>query len=268
MKSRIIVIVICLGIFTGLNGCGFMGKKYLKSESEQHQISTAGKKKVKLENISGNIVITRSSDSALMTVKATKEIKVKKKYLDKPFDEIELKIDTAGSIISINSEINKEREDGFFKFNISRDKRVDYEISIPAYIELEIENINGDITAKNLDNDLNLDIVNGEVEFRNYTGRLNCDITNGSFSGEIDSTRGIDISTINGSVTLNLNNFMSANIRAETVNGRIVEENLQFRVIDKEKKMFRGTLGNSDSNVDIKIETVNGKIKLIGRNEI
>ena len=61
---------------------------------------------------------------------------------------------------------------------------------------------------------------------------------------------------------------MSANIRAETVNGRIVEENLQFRVIDKEKKMFRGTLGNSDSNIDIKIETVNGKIKLIGRNEI
>jgi len=268
MKTRIILLIISFGIIVSLNGCGMMGKRYVKSNSEQHQISASGKKKIKLENIVGNIVISRSSDSGSIFVKASKEIKVKKKYIDRPFDEIELKIDTSGNIISITSEYNNNRDDGFFKFNISRDRRVDYEITVPSNLEVEIENVNGDFTAKNLDNDLKIDLVNGEVDLMNYTGRLDCEITNGSFSGEIDSTRGIDISTINGSVTLNLNNFMNANIKAETVNGRIVEENLQFRVIDKEKKMFRGTLGNSDSNTDIKIETVNGKIKLIGRNEI
>jgi DUF4097 and DUF4098 domain-containing protein YvlB len=268
MKSRIILLLISLGIIVSANGCGLMGKKYLKSNSEQHQISTAGKKKMKLENISGNIVIYRSSDSGSMILKATKEIKVKKKYLGTPFDEIELKIDTTGDLISINSEVSKDRDDGFFKFNTGRNLKVDYEITVPSGIEIEIENINGDVTAKNLNSDLRIDLVNGDIELSNYTGSLDCEITNGSFSGEIDSTRGIDISTINGSVTLNLNNFMNANVKAETVNGRITEENLQFRVIDKEKKMFKGVLGTEDSNVDIKIETVNGKIKLIGRNEI
>ncbi len=268
MKTRIILLVIGFGIFVSLNGCSMMGKRYVKSNSEQHQISSSGKKKIKLENITGNIIISRSSDSGLVSVKALKEIKVKKKYLDKPLDEIEIRIDTSGNIINISSEYNDNRDDGFFKFNISRDRRIDYEITVPANLEVEVENVNGDFTAKNLDNDIKIDLVNGDADLTDYTGKLDCEITNGSFTGEIDSTRGVDISTINGSVTLNLNNFMNANIKAETVNGRIVEENLQFRVIDKEKKMFRGTLGNADSNTDIKIETVNGKIKLIGRNEI
>lgn len=56
-------------------------QKYLKSGSEQHQISIAGKQKVILENVTGNIIINHSSDSGFMTVRATKEIKVKKKIL-------------------------------------------------------------------------------------------------------------------------------------------------------------------------------------------
>lgn len=268
MKAKIILLAICTGIIISLNGCGLMGKKYLKSNTEQHQLSTSGKKKLLLENISGDIVISRSSDSGTLNLKATKEIKVKKKYLNTPFDEIELKIDTTGNMIRINSEIIKDRDNGIFKFNISRDKKVDYEITVPSDIEIEIDNVNGDVTSKNLNNDLKIDLVNGEIELRNFTGALDCNITNGSFTGEVDSTRGIDISTINGSVVLNLNNFMNANVKAETVNGRITEDNLQFRVIDKDKKMFKGILGNGVPNIDIKIETVNGKIKLIGRNEI
>lgn len=268
MRTRIVLLLIGIGILVSLNGCGSMGKRYLKSSSEQHQISTSGKKKVKIENITGNISIRRSNDSATVIVKASKEIKVKKKYLDKPFDEIDIRIDTSGNQISISTEYNKNRDDGIFRFNIGRDRRVDYEISIPVEMAIEIENINGDLSAKSLNNDLKVDLVNGDIDVEDHTGRLDCEITNGTFSGEIDSTRGIDISTINGSVTLNLNNFMSANVKAETVNGRIIEENLQFRLIDKEKKMFKGTLGAGDSNTDIKIETVNGKIKLVGRNEI
>ncbi|MBK8550421.1 MAG: hypothetical protein IPL53_04895 [Ignavibacteria bacterium] len=268
MKSRIVLLMLCLGIIVSVNGCGFMGKRYLKTHSEKHEINTFGKSKIKLDNVSGNVKISQSNDSGILIINASKQIKVKKKYLDKPFDEIGVKIDSDGSVIEISTEINRSGEDGFFKFNIGRDQKVDYEIVIPANLEIEIENVNGDITANRLNNDISIDLVNGEVELDGYTGRLNCEITNGSFSAEVDSTRGMDVSTINGGVTLNLNNFMNANLRAETVNGRITDENLQFRIEDREKKSLKGKLGTGDSNVDIKIETVNGKIKLIGRNEI
>lgn len=268
MKSRIILIVTGLVIILTLNGCGLMSKKYTKTETVTHQINTAGKTKVKLDNVNGSITISRSKDSSSLTVKAHKELKVKKKYLDTPFDEIEIKMDTISSVISIATDITKKGEDGFFKFNIGRDQRVDYEISIPENMDIELENVNGNITSNDLKNDIKIDLVNGEVAIEKFIGRMECDITNGSFSGHIDSTRGIDINTINGSVTLFLNNYMNANVRAESVHGKITDENLKFMDIIKEKGMFKGKLGSGDSNTDIRIETVNGKIKLYGRNEI
>ena len=268
MKSRIIVLIFSIGILVSMNGCGFMSKKYLKTSSEQHQIDITGKQTIKLENVKGSIKISHSNDSGVLTVKASKEIKVKKKFLDTPFDEIRVNIDSSNSIIKITTDITKGGEDGFFKFNTGRDQRVDYEIIVPSGIEIEIENVNGNISTGKLSNDLNIDLVNGEVALDNYTGRLKCEITNGSFSAEIDSTTGMDVSTVNGGVTLKLNNFINANLRAETVNGRITEENLQLRVVEKEKKLFKGKLGSGESNVDINIETVNGKIKLFGRSEI
>ncbi|MEO8210337.1 MAG: hypothetical protein ABI840_07225 [bacterium] len=268
MKSKIILFILGFIFIASLNGCGLMSKKYTKTETVTHQISTDGKKKIKLDNINGSVTISQSKDSNFLMVKAHKEIKVKKKYLDTPFDEIEVILDTTGSIISVKTEINKKGEDGIFKFNIDRNQRVDYEISVPLNMEIEVENINGNITAGRLTDDLKIDLVNGEVSLENYTGLLECEITNGSFSGHIDSTRGMDINTINGSVTLYLNNYMNANVRAESVHGKITNEQLQFHETIKEKNLFKGKLGSGDSNVDIKIETVNGKIKLYGRNEI
>lgn len=267
MKSRIFLLMLGL-VIVYLNGCGLMSKKYTKKETVTHQISTEGKKKIKLENINGSVAISQSKDSNALIVKAFKEIKVKKKYLDTPFDEIEVEIDTMGNIITISTDINKSGEDGIFKFNLDRKQRVDYEITVPLNMEIEVENINGNVTAGSLTDDLKIDLVNGEVSLENYRGRLECEVTNGSVSGHIESTEGIDITTINGSVTLYLNNYMNANVRAETVRGKITEEQLQFREMIKEKNLFKGKLGSQESDVDIKVETVNGKIKLYGRNEI
>lgn len=268
MKSRIIIILTGFVIILSLNGCGLMSKKYIKTETVSRNINTAGKTKVKLENTNGSVRFSRSSDSGSITVKAYKEIKVKKKFLSTPFDEIEIKMDTISSIISISTEFNKSGEDGIFKFNIGRDQKVDYEITVPVNMDIAVENVNGNISSNDLNNDIKIDLINGEVAMEKYSGRMECDITNGSFSGHIDSTRGLEINTINGSVSLFLNNYMNANVRAETVHGKITDENLNFMDIIKEKGMFKGKLGSRDSNTDIRIETVNGKIKLFGRNEI
>jgi hypothetical protein len=268
MKSRIIILIVGLGLIAGISGCGFMGKRYLKTETERHQVSVANKNKLKLENISGNVSISRGSDSGFVFIKATKELKVKKKYLDTPFNEISVSIDTNTNTIDIETEINKSGEDGILKFNIGRNQNVDYEIVIPPDMQIEVDIVNGNFSADNLNNDLTIEIVNGDVSLSNYSGKLRSGITNGSFSAGIESTGGLDISTINGGVTLNLNNYINANLSAETINGRITDENLQFTVIKKEKKSLNGRIGTGNPEAEIKIETVNGRIKLFGRSEI
>lgn len=268
MKNKILAIIIGITLLS-VSGCGMFSKKYTKAKTDEYRLNTAGKKKVKLDNVNGTVTITHSNDSGALLVKAVREIKVKKKYLDTPFDEIEIKIDTTGSNISIATEIEKKGEDGLFKFNIARGQRVDYEIQIPSGLDIEVENVHGNIVASSLDNDLKIDLVNGKVSLENYSGLLECEITNGEFTGHIDSTRGININTVNGSVSLFLNNYINANLRAETSNGKIVDDNLNFRDVIKEKGLFKGKLGNGgNANVDIKVETVNGRIKLYGRNEI
>lgn len=269
MNSRVILFLTCIVLITTIYGCGMMSKKYLKTESVQYEISTSGKKKIKLDNINGSISISRSNNQGSLIIKAQKEIKVKKKYLDAPFDEIEVKIDTTSSnIISVSTEINKSGEDGIFKFNLDREQKVNYQLQVPDEIEIEVENVNGNVSTDGLNNNVKIDLVNGEVDMDSFTGRLECEITNGSFSGHIDSTAGIDLNTINGNVTLFLNNYLNANVRAETVSGKISDENLQFRDVIKEKRMFKGKLGNGDYSAEIRIETVRGRIKLYGRNEI
>ncbi len=131
-----------------MNGCGVFSKKYTKTENVQYRISAEGKKKLKLDNVSGSITISQSKDSGSITIKAHKEIKVKKKYLDTPFDEIEIRLDTLSGIVSVTTEINKGESDGIFRFDIDRGPRVEYEIQIPPDMALEIENVNGKICSR------------------------------------------------------------------------------------------------------------------------
>lgn len=261
-----LLVLVFASVYCG--GCGIMSKKYTKSKTDTYSISAAGKKKFKLDNVTGSVTISHSADSGIIKVKASKEVRVKKKELDKPFDEITIRLDTTGSMISVNSDFDKKEDFGIFRFDMGKGPRVDYDISIPYGIELEIDNVNGNISCGSLSNDLKIDLVNGDVSLDNYTGLLECEITNGDFSAHVDSTRGMNLSTVNGSISLFLNNFMNANLRAETVNGRITEDNLQLTDIIKEKKMLKAKIGKGTPDVDIKIETVNGKIRLFGKNEI
>lgn len=266
MKTPVIVIAVVLGFV--MSSCGLLSKKYTKSAKEIHAVSSDGKTKLVLNNINGNVNIKHSDDSGFVKIKAEKEIKVKKKYLDTPFDEITLEIDTIGSEINIEAIIGKRGEDDGFNLNFNRRQKVDYEIFVPPGISVVIENVNGNVTAENISNDLVIHQINGDVEIDNYSGELECEITNGSFSGNIDSTKGITINIINGKVSLGLSNYINAKVSAQSLNSKITTENLSFTVMDQEKKSFRGSLGSGDEKSIISIETVNGKIYLYGEEEI
>ncbi|MEO8447149.1 MAG: hypothetical protein ABI528_06615 [bacterium] len=267
MRVKLILLIACL-TFATISGCGVLSKRYTKSETVNFSISAQGKTKLKLDNTRGSVILTHSPDSGSIRVKVSKEIKVKKKFLNTPFNEIGIRIDSAANIVSITTELMSDDGEGVFRFNMGKDQRVDYEIQVPSNVELEIENVSGNITTNGLDNDLKIDLVNGDVSLEEYTGKLECEITNGSFSGRIDSTRGITVSTVNGSISLFLNNFMNADLRAETVNGRITDDNISFKEVIREKKLFKAKLGNGEPKIDIRVETVNGKIKFYGRNEV
>ncbi len=264
MNSRIAFITAFL-VLAGLTfGCGLFSERYEKNETEEFKISAAGKSRLVLDNINGRIELIASSDSENVKVIAVKEITVPKKDLNKPFEEIKLRIDTSGNDIRIDSDIKSKTKLRFFSFGTIKGPKVDYEIHIPSGLAVEISNVNGNISSNRLATDVSIELINGNITFRNYSGLFESEVTNGEVSLSVDSTSGIDIETVNGSVDIDFGKYVAGKLKAETTNGKIVDENLDLSNVTKEKKLLKGEFGTSPST-SISISTVNGRITLKGK---
>jgi DUF4097 and DUF4098 domain-containing protein YvlB len=264
MKQRF-VFLFALSLTAALVfGCGIFSERYEKTETEDRTISAIGKTKLVLENISGKIELNQSTDSGIIRLVARKEISVRKKDLDKPFDEIKIRVDTTGSEIKIEADINTKTRTKFFNFGSMKGPKVDYELYIPAGFQLNLSNVNGDISSGLFDGNIKLELINGDVSIEHFTGLFESEITNGEISMGVDSTTGIDIETINGSVDLTFGENVSANLKVETTNGKIIDENLNLSDVKREKKNLKADLGNNPSS-SVSISTVNGRITLKGK---
>lgn len=254
-KIFLLVTLICTIFFSG---CSLFQKRYEKTEKKEFTVNTIGKKKVVFNNTNGDIKVTKSSVDSVLIIKAEATFHVTKKEMKEEKERIKIDIDTLGDVIKITSNYVKEKR--FFNFQISFDEHTNYELIVPEGIEVSVDNINGKFDITDINNNVNVSSTNGNIKLSQTTGKISIDVTNGKVKGDLDSTKGLDISTTNGNVNLNLNNTFSGKFRLETINGKISKRDFDFKDVDNDKKLFKGTLGNSD--VEIKIKTTNGKITL------
>jgi DUF4097 and DUF4098 domain-containing protein YvlB len=218
-KCLLIITVTALS-FTSLN-C--FSKRYEKRESVEYKINTDKKIRISLENISGKIDIQKADSSEGLSIKADMIGSVKKKDLDKPFENMSVEIDTSGSEIQIKG--NFDREKIIFNFG-NKKASIDFKLRVPPGLPLMIDNVNGDFNARNISNDLKVTLVNGDVILENTTGKNEIDLTNGKVKGSYDSTKGINIEAINGSITLTIPKTYQGSLIADVVNGKISYDNL------------------------------------------
>ena len=261
MKSKIVLsIMVFIILSLVLPGCSAFMKKYEKKDTVEYQVNTTGKTKVSLENSNGNISLVKSDSARVLVVKAIKIDRVRKNDLDKPLDYIEINIDTSGDRINISSEIHKGKN--FISFSLSA-VRINYELIVPPNMDISIDNTNGDINMTGFSSTAELDVTNGNVKAERFSGKGTVDITNGTLEGSLDSTRGMNISVVNGSVKLGLSKSFTGTVDADVTNGKITNENLQFTNVQAEKKSFKGYIVNPEPVM--KIDVTNGKISLTSR---
>ena len=240
--------------------CSMLSKKYEKKENEIYKISAAGKTKIDLSNVNGRITVSRSDSISGIVIDVEKIGYVRKKDLDKPLEQVLVKVDTSSDVVRISTELNKDRE--WLKFNF-HSNTVNYIIKVPSGIKIKIDNVNGDIDLSSLNNESDVSLVNGEIKFDNLSGSQSLNTTNGKISGSIDSVKNFKVETVNGRVDLILAKTFAGSIRAETVNGKVTTENLTISDPVTDKKTFRGYIGNKDN--ELRVDVVNGKITLTGK---
>ncbi len=257
MKTKYIILLIIAGFLTlSLNGCSLLRKRVEKTEKIEYKINGKNKTEIYVENTTGKINVSRSADTlGMITIEAVKTADVKVDELDKPIEDVTIKLDTTGDGVKIETEVRSSHR----IFRKNQGGKVDYDIRVPANLKVNVHNINGAITITRVDNDINAETVNGSINVTGCPGIVNVNGVNGKVTCNIDSlTGGITVDVINGSVNIGGLRYVNANVDASTVNGKVKFKDLTFSNINSEKKSLTGTLGKGGSM--IRISAVNGSI--------
>ena len=144
----------------------------------------------------------------------------------------------------------------------NNDVTVRFTVHVPAGVHFVGKTVNGEVEAMRLNGDLTLSTVNGSIGF-STTGTARATTVNGSIRGEMgraDWTDRLEMSTVNGSITLTFPASLSTDVRASTVNGDISTDfplSVTGRIT---RRRVEGTIGAGGRTLSL--ESVNGSIAL------
>lgn len=256
-----IIIILSLSVLISFSGCQYLKKKITKTEKETITLSALNKTALSITNVSGKINVYKTNDTNNIIINAVKTGKVNVRDKDKPLENIRMEIDSSSDVIKVSTYTQSEKE--FFSFSKEKSLRIDYDIYVGSNLEILIENTNGDIVLNSLTNPTTIAVVNGDTKLSNFSGQLKFESVNGKLKGNIDSTSGIVVDIVNGSVNLVLGEKVKGEIRANTTNGKIKYYDLNLKNISKEENSLTAILDTNSAI--IQIDVLNGKITLSGR---
>ena len=128
-----------------------------------------------------------------------------------------------------------------------REVIVDYDLTIPARLDVDVTTVNGLVTV--------LDVV-GDVEVSLVNGNIDCDVA-------MLPAGLVDLSVVNGNVELDVPTSTSAMLDADVVNGSIGLIGLTLLDATTSTRSVHGRLGAGDGLIDL--DATNGTITVRGR---
>jgi len=143
------------------------------------------------------------------------------------------------------------------------DVKVEFNVRVPEGVRFVGRTVNGSVDAEGLTADAEAYTVNGGVSVSG-SGLVRAETVNGTVTatmGRADWTGGLELKTVNGSITVELPASVSARVEARTVNGGI-ETDFPLTVTGRVgPRHLSGTIGGGGR--DLTLETVNGGIRIV-----
>lgn len=229
-----------------------------KETEVQKQTYGVGKNaRLSLSNLNGGVTVT-GWDKNEFEVTITKRAGSKDMLAD-----ADVKVDFNEDHLRIEVEYDFDddgEEDETVTFDGDDLVDVDFEIRAPRYAEVRrIELVNGGVEISNLAGDVNAASVNGNVTGEELSGETHLSTVNGNVKlSNITAHDEIELSSVNGSVTLYLPKVVNAKLIASTVHGDI-RGDLGHGVTHAGSSMD-AVLGTGGPRIEL--GTVNGDIRI------
>ena len=181
-------------------------------------------------------------------------------------------------------EIRTQRPDNKWKIFKDWNISIDYTITVPENVRLDLETVNGSISIPSTTGNVKSETVNGSIKINGTRGAIDVETVNGKIN-LTEIIGGVKAETVNGSIEIAIAEQIQDDIRAETVNGGVklsLPSDFQGRIqakstighIDTEfpvvvkgrvggrvSKSLRGDL-NGGNGPNIKLQTLNGGIDI------
>lgn len=140
--------------------------------------------------------------------------------------------------------------------------KVDFIVRVPDGVSFRGRTVNGRISAEGLTDSVDIRTVNGAAAF-STSGYGVAGTVNGSITGSLGRTdwaAPLEFETVNGSITLEIDGDVDADVEMRTVNGSL---NTDFPLTVQgsiSRRRLSGTIG--DGGRQLSLSTVNGSIEL------
>ncbi|HEY4321600.1 MAG TPA: DUF4097 family beta strand repeat-containing protein [Gemmatimonadales bacterium] len=138
-----------------------------------------------------------------------------------------------------------------------------YTVHVPAGARLQVDDVNGGVSVRDVDTDANINTVNGSIDFTGTTasrletvnGHINAALSRAAWSGTLS------MSTVNGGIDITLPAGANTAIHGTTVNGGLSSPDFPITISKGwGPKSLDGQIGSGGRQLNV--ETVNGGITL------
>lgn len=219
-----------------------------------------------LDNMNGRVIV-RAWNEPRVRVHAFKRATCRdSQEARKAFDALNIVPTVTADALRIQTKAPR-RDNGLFDWiaGTNVNINVDYEITVPRAMDVEIDNTNGAIDMSDLRGSMRVSNTNGHIECARCGGSIEAETTNGAIRAELaEVTRGkaVRLETTNGDLTLALPRSVAAWIDASTTNGSI-RTDLPVSTTDLRRNALRGTVNGGGS--EVRLRTTNGSISIQAR---
>lgn len=176
---------------------------------------------------------------------------------------LEIREEVGGSAVRVES--RPPRTSGFGGLEI------EWTVKVPKGLTVDLRTVNGGVRLDGLSGEIHAKTTNGSVNGQNIVPEtIEASSVNGvieiALGAPLDSTDSIDISTVNGGVSLSMPSESKATITARAVNGGVRVNDLDIKRDDEDsreserRRRLNGTLNGGGAKVTI--STTNGGIRL------
>jgi DUF4097 and DUF4098 domain-containing protein YvlB len=225
------------------------------SETIEETYSLAADGRVELSNVNGRIEIEAWGRDEV-SLRAEKHAAG-----EEALEDLKVKIDARGDRLVIRTQLSES----LFNWLKNKKQRVDYQLTVPEGVRLEVSSVNGKMRVADVLGGGNLKSVNGALIAERLAGDLDLSSVNGGITLELRAEGGegnVSLSAVNGGISILAPEGAGGELSARTVNGGFSSE-VPF---DREEKGFgptkkvEGRFGEGGPRMEA--HTVNGGIRI------